>query len=456
MLGADRREEITVAEDPPPLPLSGAGRALRLARLPLGVAGRAAVGLGRRMGGASGESVTAELRQRTAEEVFAALGELKGGAMKVGQALSVFEAAVPDEMAGPYREALTRLQDQAPPMRHSQLGDVLAESLGEHWRERFREFDEDAAAAASIGQVHRAVWEDGTTVAVKVQYPGAGVALESDLRQLGRISRMIGPLLPGMDLSPVITELQERMVEELDYRREAWSQDAFAEAYADDPDVVVPRVLASGPRVVVSEWLDGVPLNQLIREQDRAGLDRVAERYISFLLGAPSRVGLLHADPHPGNFRLTPDGRLGVVDFGAVDRLPEGLPVPMGRLLAVALREEADTLVDGLRDEGFIRDAVDIDPVELLAFLEPFVAPCRVDRFSFTRDWLRSVTSEINDPRGTAFQVSLRLNLPPQYLLIHRVWLGGTAVLAQMGVDVATRAVVDRYLPGIDLPPLAR
>lgn len=443
-----------MTEDPPQVPMSGAVRALRLARLPLGVAGRAAVGLGRRIGGAPGESVNAELRQRTAEEVFAALGELKGGAMKVGQALSIFEAAVPDELAEPYREALARLQDQAPPMRHAALVDVLAESLGRDWRDRFREFDEDAAAAASIGQVHKAVWEDGTPVAVKVQYPGADTALQSDLRQLGRITRMIGPLLPGMDLSPVITELQERMVEELDYRREAWSQDAFARGYADDPDIVVPQVMASGPRVLVSQWLDGVPLNRLIRDQDRAGLDLVAERYISFLLGAPDRVGLLHADPHPGNYRLTPDGRLGVVDFGAVDRLPEGLPVEMGQLLAVALREDADSLLDGLRDQGFIRDAVDIEPTELLAFLEPFVAPCRVDRFPFSREWLQSVTSEINDPRGTAFRVSLRLNLPPQYILIHRVWLGGTAVLCQMGADVDTRAVVDRFLPGLDLPPL--
>lgn len=443
-----------MAEDPTPLPRSGAGRALRLARLPLGVAGRAAVGLGRRLGGAPGEVVNAELRQRTAEEVFAALGELKGGAMKVGQALSIFEAAVPEELAEPYREALARLQDQAPPMQHAALVDVLAESLGADWRDLFREFDEVASAAASIGQVHRAVWADGTPVAVKVQYPGADVALQSDLRQLGRITRMIGPLLPGMDLSPVITELQERMVEELDYRREAWSQDAFAQAYADDPDIVVPRVLASGLRVVVSDWLEGVPLNRLIRDRDRDGLDRVAGRYISFLLGAPSRVGLLHADPHPGNFRLTPDGRLGVVDFGAVDRLPEGLPIEMGRLLGVALREDPDTLLDGLRDQGFVRDAVDLDPTDLLAFLEPFVAPCRVDRFSFTREWLQSVTAEINDPRGTAFRVSLRLNLPPQYLLIHRVWLGGTAVLCQMGADVDTRAVVGRFLPGIDLPRL--
>lgn len=439
---------------PHDLPRGGSARAVRLARLPLGMAGRAALGLGRRLGGTPGETVSRELQERTAEEVFAVLGELKGGAMKVGQQLSIFEAAVPEHLAAPYRQALVRLQDQAPPMSTRDLHDVLSSSLGSQWRSHFREFDEVAAAAASIGQVHRATWQDGRPVAVKVQYPGAADALAADLRQLSRLSRVMGPLLPGMDLSPVIAELQERMVEELDYRREAWSQEVFAQGYAGHPDTVVPQVLAHGPQVLVSEWLEGVPLSRLIAEGDEATLSRLAPAYISFLLGGPDRVGLLHADPHPGNFRQTPDGRLGVVDFGAVDRLPDGLPVEMGRLLAVALRADADTLLDGLRDQGFVRDVVDLDPTELLAFLEPLVAPCRQDRFAFTRAWLQEVSARINDPRQAAFKVSLRLNLPPQYLLIHRVWLGGTAVLCQMGVSVPTRAVVDAFLPGISLPPL--
>lgn len=443
-----------MGQDDRGLPRAGAARVARLARLPLGIAGRAAVGLGRRLGGTPGETVTRELQEQTAEEVFAALGELKGGAMKVGQQLSIFEAAVPEHLAAPYRAALARLQDQAPPMPHADLDAVLRDSLGPRWRRLFRDFDETAVAAASIGQVHRATWSDGRPVAVKVQYPGAAEALQADLRQLGRVARIIGPLLPGMDLGPVITELQERMLEELDYRREAWSQEAFAEAYADDPRIVVPSVLAHGPQVLVSDWLEGVPLGRLIQEHDETALTGVAPVYLAFLLGSPQRVGLLHADPHPGNFRLTPDGRLGVVDFGAVDRLPDGLPRQMGQLLGVALRNDAETLVDGLREEGFLRDTVDLDPDELLAFLEPLVAPCRVERFRFTRSWLQSVSAQISDPRQASFRISLRLNLPPQYLLIHRVWLGGTAVLCQMGVEVPTRPIIEEFVPGISLPPL--
>src|SRR5690242_3939741 len=152
---------------------------------------------------------------RSAEQLFAVLGELKGGAMKFGQALSVFEAAVPDELAAPFRESLTKLQSAAPPMPTADVHRMLAEQFGRGWPERFREFDETPAAAASIGQVHRAVWRDGRAVAVKVQYPGADEALMADLRQLQRFSRMVQPLVPGMEIKPLLTELRDRMAEEL-------------------------------------------------------------------------------------------------------------------------------------------------------------------------------------------------------------------------------------------------
>src|SRR5687768_9330233 len=141
--------------------------------------------------------VSAEVQQRTAEHLFSVLGQLKGGAMKMGQALSVFEAALPEELAGPYRAALTKLQEAAPPLPAATVHKVLVGQLGPEWRTRFREFDDTPAAAASIGQVHRAIWEDGREVAVKVQYPGAGKALVSDLNQLGRLASMFKIIQPG-------------------------------------------------------------------------------------------------------------------------------------------------------------------------------------------------------------------------------------------------------------------
>ena len=206
------------------LPRRAAARTAKLAGLPLGYAGRATLGLGRRLGGRPAEVVAAEVQARTAEQLFKVLGELKGGAMKFGQAMSVFEAALPENLAGPYRETLTRLQESAPPLPARTVHRVLARELGAGWRDRFREFDDVPAAAASIGQVHRAVWSDGRDVAVKIQYPGAGEALLSDLTQIGRMSRLVGMLVPGLEVKPLIAELKARVAEELDYELEASSQ----------------------------------------------------------------------------------------------------------------------------------------------------------------------------------------------------------------------------------------
>src|SRR5271154_2983131 len=191
-------------------------RTAKLAGLPLGFAGRTALGFGKRIGGRSAEIVAQEIQQRTAEQIFRVLGELKGGAMKLGQALSIFEAALPPEIAGPYRATLTKLQESAPPMPARSVYQVLATDLGEDWRDNFAEFNDIPAAAASIGQVHQAVWHDGRRVAVKIQYPGAGRALIGDFNQLSRAGRLFGLLMPGLDVRPLLDELRDRVAEELD------------------------------------------------------------------------------------------------------------------------------------------------------------------------------------------------------------------------------------------------
>src|SRR5437660_3125104 len=239
------------------LPRHAVTRTARLARLPVGFAGRTALGTGKRLGGRSAELVTQEIQQRTADQVFRVLGELKGGAMKFGQALSIFEAALPPEIAGPYRATLTRLQESAPPLPARTVHRVLAEELGPDWRDQFTEFDDKPTAAASIGQVHRAVWRDGRQVAVKIQYPGAGNALLSDFTQLSRVARLFAVLMPGLEVRPLLDELRARVAEELDYHLEAESQHAFAVAYADDPHIFVPDVVAGTSHVLITDWMDG-------------------------------------------------------------------------------------------------------------------------------------------------------------------------------------------------------
>ena len=434
------------------IPRRAVTRSARLAALPLGVAGRATWGLGRRLGGHPAEVVAAELQARTAEQLFSVLGQLKGGAMKVGQALSVFEAALPEELAAQYRAALTGLQEASPPLPVATVHAVLAKQLGADWRDRFRSFDDRPAAAASIGQVHRAVWGDGREVAVKIQYPGAAEALLGDFRQLARLARVLGPLSPGLDLKPLLAEAQARIAEELDYRLEANYQDTFAEAYDGDPDILVPHVVASADHVLVGEWIDGTPVSKIIASGTPEQRDRTSQLLARFLFGGPVLAGLLHADPHPGNFRLLDDGRLGVIDFGAVNRLPDGAPEPIGRLVRLALDGDADGLLQGLRDEGFVRPGVDVDAPAVLAYLQPLLEPVAADCFRFTRPWLRGHATRMADPRSPAAQLGRRLNLPPSYMLIHRVVLGTIAVLSQLSGEAPYRSEMARWMPGFDVP----
>jgi predicted unusual protein kinase regulating ubiquinone biosynthesis (AarF/ABC1/UbiB family) len=436
------------------LPRRAVTRTAKLATLPLGFAGRTAIGLGKRVGGRPAELVAAEVQARTAEQLFKVLGELKGGAMKFGQALSIFEAALPDELAGPYRATLTKLQDAAPPMPGVTVRRVLAADLGSRWRRMFREFDERPAAAASIGQVHRGVWRDGRPVAVKVQYPGAGDALISDLNQVSRVARVAASWIPGLDIKPILDELKARVAEELDYSLEADAQSRFAEAFRDDAVFAVPDVVASTEHVIISEWLDGVSLATLIASGSRAERDLGARRYLEFLLAGPARAGLLHADPHPGNFRLCDDGRFGVLDYGAVKRLPEGMPPEIGELLTLALRDDAAAVVEGLREQGFIKASIDLDGESLLGYLAPFLEPAKHPTWQFSRAWMRELFQHVNDPRRPSWTVGLKLNLPPEYLLIHRVWIGGIGVLCQIEGEVPVREVLEDWLPQLETDPL--
>lgn len=449
------------------LPRKAVTRTAKLAALPLGFAGRATWGLGKRIGGKSAELVAREVQQRTADQLFKTLGELKGGAMKLGQALSVFESALPEEVAGPYRAALTKLQEAAPPLPARTVHGVLAERIGEDWREYFLEFEDTPAAAASIGQVHRAVWHDGREVAVKVQYPGAGEALLSDLAQLSRFARLLGPLVPGVDVKPLIKELRDRVSEELDYELEAQAQREHAAEFADDPDVVIPQVVHQSDQVLVTEWIDGIPLSEIVAEGTADQRDRAGQLLARFLFSGPARTGLLHADPHPGNFRLLPPAddaehpehaekeggpvgswRLGVLDFGTVDRLPGGLPRTIGDSLRQTLEGDAAGVYGLLRAEGFVKESIDLDPDEVLDYLLPIIEPTRVEEFTFGRGWIREQAARIADPRSPAHQLGRQLNLPPSYVLIHRVTLSTIGVLCQLGATVRLRDELEAWLPG--------
>ncbi|GAB3664220.1 AarF/ABC1/UbiB kinase family protein [Actinocorallia lasiicapitis] len=428
------------------LPLRAVTRTAKLATLPLGFAGRTVLGVGKKIGGKSAEKVALEIQARTAEQLFKVLGELKGGAMKLGQVLSIFEAALPPEIAGPYRATLTKLQEAAPPMPVATVHKVLAENLGPDWRELFTSFDDKPAAAASIGQVHKAVWSDGREVAVKVQYPGAGKAIISDFNQMARVGKMFGVLFPGADIKNILEELKTRVQEELDYTIEAASQSVFAAEFAGDPDYLVPAVVAQSGNVLVTEWIYGTPLSKIITSGTQEQRDRAGILYSRFLFSAPGRCGLLHADPHPGNFRLMDDGRLGVIDFGAVDRMEGDSHKALGRLMRIGTLGDPDQILQACREQGFIREGVEVDAADLAAFLEPLAVPLISETFKFSREWLRDQAVRVTDLRPN--NVVRFLDLPNDYVLVHRTVALGTGVLCQLEAEGPYRAGAIQWVPG--------
>ena len=432
------------ADEKQGLPTSSFARASRMLSLPLGEAQRQAVGFGRRLFGADADQVEADLRTAAAEQLFAVLGELKGGAMKFGQALSMFESFLPEEIAAPYRQHLAKLQDSAPPLPSSRVQAVLRNELGPRWRDRFEPIDLRPAAAASIGQVHRGVLVGGQPVAIKVQYPGADQALRSDLRQIERLAGVVAPLAGGVDVVTVTRELAARISEEVDYTLEAQHQAQAAAAFEGDPEFVVPKVHHATTRVLISDWLDGSKLTSVADSPDEVR-NRVGLLYVRSLFAGPARAGLLHADPHPGNYLVLGDGRLGIVDFGLVARLPDGLPTAMARLIQLAIVNDIAAMTAGLSDEGFI--AKDVDASELFGYLDPFVEPARVDEFHFDREWMREQFLHVRSSSNRG-GVGMKMTIPPVYALIHRVWLGGIAVLAQLDVTARFRDVLAEFLPG--------
>jgi predicted unusual protein kinase regulating ubiquinone biosynthesis (AarF/ABC1/UbiB family) len=463
----------------PVLPTGALRRTGRLAVLPLRHAARTA-GAASRLSRAATDQVAA----RTAEQLFATLGELKGGAAKLGQAMSVFEAAMPEEVAAPYRSALRRLTDAAPAMPAEVARRIVAADLaaayGSAWRERLVAFDDTPAAAASIGQVHRGQWRtDGgqiIAVAVKVQYPGVGKALRSDLRQARMLARVIARLT-RLNVSGLADELASRIVEELDYVREGRVQTEVAAAFTrrvpqalaaaraagvhEPPgrtSVTVPSVYAATPRVLITGWLDGTSLSTLLdgrtdllpagwRELDSSDAADLAARLLGHAIYAPAAcTGWMHADLHPGNFLLLPGGRLGMLDFGAVAATPGGIPAPFGQLAAAVLAGDGPAAMRLARQVGALAPGAAVDPRLIVELLHPIVAAAAADNFTYSRPWLRRLMAHLTEPR---FAPTLRhLTPPPEYALVWRATLSAAGLFAQLGATVPTRGFHLAYSPG--------
>jgi predicted unusual protein kinase regulating ubiquinone biosynthesis (AarF/ABC1/UbiB family) len=423
-------------------------RNAKLAGLAGGMAGRAALGFGKRLTGKSKDEVTAELMDKAAQQLFAVLGELKGGAMKVGQALSVLEAAIPEQYGKPYREALTKLQREAPPLPAAKVHRVLDAQLGTKWRERFTSFDDTPVASASIGQVHKAVWSDGREVAVKIQYPGADEALRADLKTIQRLVGVFKQLAPGVDIQGIVDELIERTDMELDYRLEAENQRAFAKAYRDDPHFRIPAIVASAPKVVIAEWMDGIPMSVIIRDGTPEQRDLMGTRLSELTFDAPKRLQMMHGDAHPGNFMLLPDGRMGVIDFGAVAPLPDGFPTALGECIRLARDKNYDDLLPTMEEAGFIQKGQQVSIEEVDDMLRQYVEPIEVDVFHYNRRWIQRMAAGQMDNWVAQIRTARQLDLPPNLAIPLRVIASTIAMCCQLDAHVPMKAIATELVPG--------
>src|SRR5687768_15432600 len=281
--------------------------------------------------------------QKTAQQIVQMLGEMKGAAMKLGQLASFYEFGAPGEYMSTYRDALTMLQNSAPPMDPEASKQVIEEEFGKPVDEVFATFDEKAVASASIGQVHHATLPTGEEVAVKVQYPGVDEAVRSDLKNVSAMTKLAVAIAPNLDPKEVANEVKDRVLEELDYHREASNQQKFAELYDGHPFVVVPKVFKkyTRTRVITQEFIKGDPFMSAFEwDQDRKS--ELGEMLFRFFYGSLHRFLLFSADPHPGNYLLLPDGKVAFIDYGLTRAVDPATLLNMVEIVQALIHEDKD------------------------------------------------------------------------------------------------------------------
>jgi hypothetical protein len=375
----------------------------------------------------------AEFADRTRE----VLGHARGGVMKVGQVASFIDAQfLPPELRAIYQQRLAALRDGAPPMSWARVRCVIESELGARVESLFEEFDHDAAAAASIGQVHRAVLPGGRVGAGKVQYPDIEHALDADVQTAASLIPLSKPLLPGLDAQPLVRELRERVLEELDYELEARHQRLFADAYRGHPFIHVPDVVdgLSRRRVLVTDWVDGLGFEEMCA-LPQAERDRVGEIIERFYYVPIYRLGRFNTDPHPGNYLLRPDGRVAFVDFGSVRAIDPRQVRELVSSIEAALDGDARRLARRFAAMGFLDwpDEIDAD-----ALLERTLASgdwyLRDRELRMDPDYVARCVAALLDPRSVrgGLELARHTNLPPHHLWLLRVELGVLSVLGHL------------------------
>jgi len=384
---------------------------------------------------------------RTAEDVARELGQMKGAIMKAGQMLSFILDGLPPEA----QAALAQLQADVPPMAPSLAALVVREELGDEPEKLFLDWDPVPVAAASIGQVHRAVMPDGRIVAVKVQYPGVDEAIKGDLDNAELLYGMFSSFaLKNLDVKGIVDELRARMADELDYRIEARSQQEFAERYATHPFVHVPSVVPerSARRVITSEWVGGATWAQFEATATPELRQRAAEVLFRFAQGSIHQHGVFNGDPHPGNYRFHDDGSMTFLDFGLIKRWTSGELEALSPVLDAVLAGDPVRLREEMVRAGFLSARADLDPQLVFDYASSPYVPFLVDEFQYTPSFTGEVLAGFIDLNGPYRDVIAALNMPPSFVILDRVVWGVSALLSKLEARNHWRAILAEYRKG--------
>ncbi len=432
------------------VPVSRIGRSARVWRLSARNSARFAVSKVRGVGSPAERRAELDTKfaVQTAADVARELGEMKGVLMKAGQMISFIFESLPEEA----QAALATLQADAAPMAPSLAAGVVTDELGVPPERAFLDWQDLPAAAASIGQVHRAVTTDGRDVAVKVQYPGVHEAIESDLDaaevMYGMFSSM---MLKGLDAKGLVDELRDRMREELDYRLEARNAIQFGELFAGHPWVRVPRVLPdlSGEKVLTTEWVEGMSFEEFRNHASRDTKQRAGEVIWRFAQYAVVQQGVFNGDPHPGNYIFHHDGSVTFLDYGLVKRWSPGEWETLSPTLdAVIVHRDPELLVRAMEHSGFLRPNHGLEAGHVFDYVSSPYVPYLTDEFTFTRQWMIDTIAKIFDVQGPHADVIEHLNVPPSFVILDRVVWGVNAILGKLEVGGPFRAMLLEYVDG--------
>ncbi|HEX4838376.1 MAG TPA: AarF/ABC1/UbiB kinase family protein [Solirubrobacteraceae bacterium] len=408
---------------------------------------------------------SARRQLETAKQIVAALGTMKGAAMKLGQVMSFLDVGlVPEEHREEFQRELAKLRDAAPTVSFKQMRRVIEDDLGEKIADVFADFDEEPIAAASIGQVYRATLLDtpegaplrggqagGREVAVKVQYPGVAAAVRADLQNLDMIMRLLRRMTPALDVKGLAAEIRERIVEELDYELEAQNQRSLARIYRGHPFIAIPEVVSSlsRERVLVSEFVEGVGFERL-KGYPQAQRDRIGEIVFRFYLGCLYRHREFSGDPHPGNFMLLADGRVAFLDFGLfkrIDAQPVELELACQRAVVEGDAQEVHRL---LAESRFLPEPERVDPDRLLAFVTDAIwwYTTADEEVELTPEIATEVLIESSDPRSRYFREMRHQTMQPEHLFGRRMEMLTLAVLSQLRARANWHRIAREWMYG--------